>query len=92
MKSAAPKVLHSLCGRPMIGWVVDQALALDPDRILVVVGHGAEAVEAALRAGPGGERITCIVQEPQNGTGHALQVCASGRKRTKRADAAISLR
>lgn len=76
MKSALPKVLHEICGRPMIGWVIDQALSLDPARIVVVVGHGAEAVEACVAAGPGADRITCVVQEPQNGTGHALQVAA----------------
>ncbi|MCB9915794.1 MAG: NTP transferase domain-containing protein [Planctomycetes bacterium] len=75
MKSAQPKVLHEVCGKPLIGWVVEQALSLDPARILVVVGHGGAAVEAVVKAGPGAERITCVVQEPQNGTGHALQCC-----------------
>jgi len=76
MKSARPKVLFPLCGRPMIGWVVDQALALEPERVVVVVGHGAGDVRAALAAMPGAEKITCVVQEPQLGTGHALQVAA----------------
>jgi len=77
MKSALPKVLHTLCGREMIGWVVDQALSLDPERILVVIGHGAEAVEEVLSKGPGSDRLQCVVQEPQLGTGHALQVAAA---------------
>lgn len=75
MKSARPKVLHEVCGKTLIGWVVDQALSLNPARILVVVGHGAAEVEAEVKAGPAADRIECVVQEPQNGTGHALQVC-----------------
>ncbi len=75
MKSALPKVLHEVCGKTLIGWVVDQALSLDPERILVVIGHGGEAVEAEVKSGPAADRIECVVQEPQNGTGHALQVC-----------------
>ena len=76
MRSPLPKVLHPLCGRPLIAWVVDQALALDPARIVLVVGHGAEAVEAAVRPMVGDLEFTAVVQEPQNGTGHALQVAA----------------
>jgi bifunctional UDP-N-acetylglucosamine pyrophosphorylase/glucosamine-1-phosphate N-acetyltransferase len=75
MKSAKPKVLHEVCGKTLIGWVVDQALSLCPERILVVVGHGAEAVEAEVLAGPAADRIQCVRQEPQLGTGHALQQC-----------------
>ena len=51
MKSALPKVLHNLCGRPMIGWVLDQARSLDPERILLVLGHGAEQVRAEYLVG-----------------------------------------
>jgi len=74
MRSSRPKVLHELCGRPMLHWVLDQALALDPERVLVVVGHGADEVQASIEAG-GFERITCVHQAEQLGTGHALQVC-----------------
>jgi len=75
MKSAKPKVLHPLCGRPMIAWVLDQALVLEPERVVVVVGHGADEVERAVRALGLGERVRFVRQEPQLGTGHALQVC-----------------
>jgi bifunctional UDP-N-acetylglucosamine pyrophosphorylase/glucosamine-1-phosphate N-acetyltransferase len=75
MASATPKVLHPLCGRPMIAWVLDQALALDPQRIVVVVGHGAAEVEKAVGALGLGARVRFVRQEPQQGTGHALQVC-----------------
>lgn len=75
MKSARPKVLHEICGRPLLAYVVDQALGLEPQRVLVVVGHGADEVRAALDAEGFGERVTCVLQEQQLGTGHALQVC-----------------
>ncbi|MFT4647936.1 MAG: bifunctional UDP-N-acetylglucosamine pyrophosphorylase/glucosamine-1-phosphate N-acetyltransferase [Planctomycetota bacterium] len=79
MKSALPKVLHPLCGRSMLGWVMQSALAVDPDRVVIVVGHGAEAVQAeaekeAQELGLRGLEI--VVQEEQKGTGHAVQVAA----------------
>ena len=76
MRSERPKVLHELCGRPMLGWVLDAAAGLDPERIVVVVGHGAEDVEAAARAECPDHDLHFVLQEPQNGTGHALQVAA----------------
>ena len=76
MRSELPKTLHELCGRPMLGWVLDAATALDPDRIVVVVGHGADQVEAAARAALPDRDLAFVLQEPQNGTGHALQVAA----------------
>jgi len=75
MKSPRPKVLQTLCGRPMVAYVIDQALALDPQQVLLVVGHGAEEVERALAASGQRERVTLVRQEPQLGTGHALQCC-----------------
>jgi bifunctional UDP-N-acetylglucosamine pyrophosphorylase/glucosamine-1-phosphate N-acetyltransferase len=73
MKLGRPKVLAPLCGRAMVEWVVDQALALDPKRVIVVVGHGADEVRATVAAID--PRVSCVVQEQQLGTGHALQVC-----------------
>ncbi|MBI5434206.1 MAG: NTP transferase domain-containing protein [Planctomycetes bacterium] len=75
MKTAAPKVLAPLLGRPLLAWVVDQALALEPERVIVVVGHGADDVQkAAAGLDPRG-RLRFVRQEPQKGTGHALQCC-----------------
>ena len=48
MRSALPKVLHPLAGRPVVSYVVDAARSLSPRAIAVVVGHGADAVRAAL--------------------------------------------
>ena len=69
MRSARPKVLHALGGKPLLGHVVATAEALAPARCIVVTGHGAEAVEAAFA---GAQRVF-VRQMPQLGTGHAVQ-------------------
>ena len=72
MHSQLPKVLHTLAGRPMIGHVIEAARALQPQRICVVYGHGGERVREAF---PGAD-LTWALQEPQLGTGHAVQQAA----------------
>ena len=52
MKSATPKVLHEVAGRPMLARVVDVARAAGCDPIVVVVGHGGDAVRAAFAGAP----------------------------------------
>jgi bifunctional UDP-N-acetylglucosamine pyrophosphorylase/glucosamine-1-phosphate N-acetyltransferase len=69
MKSARPKVLHRVADTPMIGWVLASAAPLSPQSTVVVVGHQADALKAALAPHPG---LTFVVQEPQLGTAHAL--------------------
>ena len=69
MKSARPKVLHRVAGLPMIEHVLGTASALAPRSITVVVGHQAEDVRVALSGRSG---LTFVVQEPQQGTAHAL--------------------
>ena len=69
MKSARPKVLHHVAGRPMIEHVLDVAERLDPRTITVVVGHQGDAVRAALGRH---SQLGFVVQEPQLGTAHAL--------------------
>jgi bifunctional UDP-N-acetylglucosamine pyrophosphorylase/glucosamine-1-phosphate N-acetyltransferase len=68
MKSALPKVLHPLAGRPLLEHVVRTARALEPAAVHVVVGHGADEVRAALAGYP----LNWVVQEQQLGTGHAV--------------------
>ena len=68
MKSGLPKVLHHAAGLPLIEWVLRLARSLDPASITVVLGHGADAVRAAVEAAD----VRCLIQEPQLGTGHAL--------------------
>src|SRR5262245_6799996 len=70
--SALPKVCQPLCGRSMIAWILDQARMLEPERIVLVVGHGAEAVRAAVRADGHDSRVRFVLQKERKGTGHAL--------------------
>lgn len=72
MRSTTPKVLHAIGGRTLLGHAVAAARGLDPAHLIVVVGHGREAV---------GPHVTdvdpdavVVVQEEQHGTGHAVQV------------------
>jgi bifunctional UDP-N-acetylglucosamine pyrophosphorylase/glucosamine-1-phosphate N-acetyltransferase len=76
MKSRLPKVLHRLAGRALVSHVIDRAMQLKARRIVLVTGHGAEEVEAdvAREALASGATVPAFVrQEPQLGTGHAVQ-------------------
>ena len=74
MRSATPKVLHELAGRPLINHVLRAASTLAPVTTTVVVGHEADRVRAHLQAWPG---VQTVLQEPQLGTGHALLTAES---------------
>ena len=68
MKSDLHKVLHPIAGRPMLMHLMDAVDALNPAKKVVVVGSGKDQLEAAL-----GSSVEFAVQEPQHGTGHAVQ-------------------
>ncbi|WP_043311986.1 bifunctional UDP-N-acetylglucosamine diphosphorylase/glucosamine-1-phosphate N-acetyltransferase GlmU [Pseudomonas sp. ML96] len=68
MRSALPKVLHPVAGKPMLGHVIDTARKLAPRKIHVVIGHGAELVRERLAA----DDINFVLQAEQLGTGHAV--------------------
>jgi len=70
MKSARPKVLHALLGRTLLERVLDALGSVGAEPVVVVVGHGAAAVEQALAG-----RARCVLQEPPRGTGDAVR-CA----------------
>ncbi|MFI0710632.1 bifunctional UDP-N-acetylglucosamine diphosphorylase/glucosamine-1-phosphate N-acetyltransferase GlmU [Streptomyces inhibens] len=71
MKSATPKVLHAICGRSLVGHVVAASRELDPENLIVVVGHAREQVQAHLsEADPA---VRTVVQHEQKGTGHAVR-------------------
>ena len=76
MKSKRAKVLHELGGAPMIAHVVRAAQALEPRRILVIVGHQAEEVERAVLAEVG-ELSGFVMQANQRGTGDAVESARS---------------
>jgi bifunctional UDP-N-acetylglucosamine pyrophosphorylase/glucosamine-1-phosphate N-acetyltransferase len=71
MKSSRPKVLHRLGGQPLVEYALAAAQSLTDQRPVLVIGHGADAVRAAL-----GERVTYVTQAEQLGTGHAVQQAA----------------
>ena len=68
MRSALPKVLHPIAGKAMLGHVIDRARELAPQKIHVVIGHGAETVKQRLAA----DDLNFVVQQEQLGTGHAV--------------------
>jgi len=71
MKSARQKVIHALAGKPLLRHVVDTSRSLQPEQIIVVIGHGAEQVRSAMQS----EKVTFVEQAEQLGTGHALSQC-----------------
>ncbi|VVN94840.1 Bifunctional protein GlmU [Pseudomonas fluorescens] len=68
MRSALPKVLHPVAGNSMLGHVIHSARQLDPQRIHVVIGHGADVVRERLAA----DDLNFVLQDKQLGTGHAV--------------------
>ncbi|MCD1626414.1 MAG: bifunctional UDP-N-acetylglucosamine diphosphorylase/glucosamine-1-phosphate N-acetyltransferase GlmU [Paracoccaceae bacterium] len=74
MNSELPKVLHPLAGAPLLIHAMKAGFALDARACVIVTGHGAEAVAAAAR--DWNEDATCVVQEPQLGTAHAVAQAA----------------
>ena len=68
MKSKLYKVLHPVCGKPMVQHVVDHIGTLNVERIVTIVGHGAEMVKEQL-----GEQSEYVLQAEQLGTAHAVQ-------------------
>ena len=75
MKSDRPKVMHRVCGRPMLSWVLDALEQVKGagyiDGITVVIGRGADEVEEEI-----GAIADCVVQEERRGTGHAVMIAA----------------
>ena len=75
MKSARPKPLHRLCGKPMISHVLDAVIPVGVNRAIVVVGHGAERVtKTLLEEAPAGATLEFVTQHVQRGTGDAVSV------------------
>lgn len=74
MKSDLPKVLHEICGRPMLHYVLSACRVAGADRLIVVVGHRKDDVLSAFE---GEKDITWVEQAEQKGTGHAVLCCRS---------------
>lgn len=71
MKSSVPKCAHRICGKPLARYAVDLCREVGCERVVAVYGHGADAVINAM-----GEDVEYVIQEPQLGTGHAVQHAA----------------
>lgn len=75
MKSARPKPLHRLCGKPMISHVLDAVIPVGASRAIVVVGHGADRVMKTLvEEAPANTTLEFVTQHVQRGTGDAVSV------------------
>ena len=72
MNTKLPKVLHEVCGRPMLSYVLDACRAVDVEKIYVVVGYGADQVKARYA---GNDDIVWVTQSEQKGTAHAVMCC-----------------
>src|SRR6266498_5322204 len=66
MNSDLQKVLHPLCGKPMLWHVLEALKTVTTEKSVVVIGHGADDVKNYV-----GDSAECVLQEPQLGTGHA---------------------
>ena len=71
MESSLPKVLHKISGKTLLQKVIDSCVELKPDKIFVITGHKSKEVQKSI---PNDKKIDVVVQEPQSGTGHAIQV------------------
>ena len=71
MESSLPKVLHKISGKSLLQRVIDSCVELNPDQIFVITGHKSKEVQHSI---PNDNKIHFVIQEPQSGTGHAIQV------------------
>jgi bifunctional UDP-N-acetylglucosamine pyrophosphorylase/glucosamine-1-phosphate N-acetyltransferase len=78
MRSARPKPVHTLAGRPLVRHVLDALAGCDVARVVVVVGHGAEAVTKKLHEAPGPFVLEFVEQRSPRGTGDAVGVGLTG--------------
>lgn len=77
MNSELPKVLHPICGKPMLVHIIEQALILSPIKIGIIVGKYKKIIKETLLKYISLNRIDFIIQTEALGTGHAVQCCMS---------------
>ena len=80
MESSIPKVLHKISGKSLLQRVIDSCVELNPDQIFVITGHKSKEVQKSI---PKDKKINVVIQEPQLGTGHAIQVLCKKVKNMK---------
>lgn len=86
MRSARPKPLHLLCGRPLVAYVLDALGGCTVERAVVVVGHGADLLVKKLGELDGGVRLEFVEQRERRGTGDAVAVGLTGVPEDELAD------
>ncbi|MFM2065711.1 MAG: bifunctional UDP-N-acetylglucosamine diphosphorylase/glucosamine-phosphate N-acetyltransferase [Pseudomonadota bacterium] len=91
MRSARPKVLHRLAGLPLLQHVLETGRQLGAYRLITITGHGADQVEAAMRAALPDLPLAFVRQEPQLGTGHAVQQAVPVLGSASDGDAGVTL-
>ena len=80
MESSMPKVLHKISGKSLLQRVIDSCVELNPDQVFVITGHKSKEVQKSI---PNNKKIQFVIQEPQSGTGHAIQVLCRATKKMK---------
>ena len=80
LKSARPKVLHPICGKPALWHVVQAALGAKPSKIVIVVGHGADDVREAVASWGITPKPVFVEQATQLGTGHAVRMAVEAAR------------
>ena len=80
MESSLPKVLHKISGKSLLQRVIDSCVELNPDQIFVIIGHKSKEVQDSI---PNNKKIHFVIQDPQSGTGHAIQVLCREVKKNK---------
>ena len=80
MESSLPKVLHKISGKSLLQRVIDSCVELNPDQIFVITGHKSKEVKESIT---NNKKIQFIIQDPQLGTGHAIQVLCKAVKNNK---------
>ncbi len=73
MKSNLPKVMHKICGKPIVEYIVDTSIQLNPERIILLIGNGSEIVKKHFTENYKNENIYFAHQEKQLGTGDAVK-------------------
>ena len=80
MESSLPKVLHKISGKSLLQRVTDSCCELNPDQIFIIIGHKGKEVQDSV---PKNKKINFIIQDPQLGTGHAIQVLCKEVKKNQ---------
>tara|TARA_Y100001978_G_scaffold200558_1_gene217076 strand:+ start:1805 stop:3163 length:1359 start_codon:yes stop_codon:yes gene_type:complete len=80
MKSSLPKVLHTLNEKTILSRVLDTCFELNPDKVFIIVGHKNNVIKKSLNNHKDFKKIKFVLQEPQLGTGHAVQILSKELK------------